>query len=155
MIDQFKHHHRPLPSQRLHHCTSRMCEIQALAKEKRLVQDNAHVVRHGFTTTLARNQPFVLSLQSFAEAPHRRETLCKAAKEEGSIRSQKFENCACDASPLCCMTSQHMAAPRVVVAHPVPAANCPVQRFGGKANDRLRRPAQALRSWSQRSGNHW
>mmetsp|Transcript_65265 Transcript_65265/g.173041 ORF Transcript_65265/g.173041 Transcript_65265/m.173041 type:complete len:123 (+) Transcript_65265:158-526(+) len=59
------------------------------------------------------------SAPCFAVAADRRKAPCNAAKEEESIRSHMSEKLCLRCPLLCCMTSPHMAAPRVVVAHPV------------------------------------
>ena len=106
MIDQSKH---PLPptaiTETVPLCIPIMCATKDLimASPQRLCEGNLSDA----------------SATRIAAAAHRREAPCMVAKEQGSIGSQMSGETALALPPLCCMTSKHMAAPRVAVAHPV------------------------------------
>ena len=109
MIDQSKHLLPPTAiteAAPLHKSQSRSCVQQTPLRMEVAFSKIMHIL-HGFTTTRARKHPF----------------RCKCALQGGQGRAANpvadVRETVLAMHPLCCMTSQHVAAPRVVVTHPV------------------------------------
>ena len=92
---------------------------KALAKESGLLQDRAHLLHRGFTTKLARKQPSRCQCAPLRRGSPSTSSALQGGQGRGIHPVAHVGETVLAMLPLCCMTSQHVAAPRVVVAHPV------------------------------------
>ena len=96
-----------------------MCAPKALAKESCLLRDHAHLLLHGCTTTLARKHPFRCKCALFRRGSPLTSSALQGGQGRGINPVADVGEIVLAMPPLCCVTSQQMVAPRVVVATPV------------------------------------